>query len=260
MRTLLRGTALLLVSALLTGCEEMVPPPPNPAELPIHTDQRCPYPSKYRMMDQVAAGSLCITASAAVPRESLADVVRWTSTMLQHRPDLVERLRAAGAVGFVLGRDEHACDLTIWDPASGGSCPFTHIAFSVGPGFVCPAVTMPPSGPDGDWNGEGGNNVCVHEAAHTIELTALSTETGQRILDRAGTPDVQRLWRDTYAVLDGEFFAVMTSIYFYTDRVSAEHHDAPGRLINTPAKLREYDPETYRLIHAIYRGSADLRS
>ena len=50
-----------------------------------------------------------------------------------------------------------------------------------------------------------------------------------------------------------EFFAEMTAIYF----CSSEGVTFPS--INCADDLQAYDPATYEVVHAIYRGSADLR-
>ena len=53
---------------------------------------------------------------------------------------------------------------------------------------------------------------------------------------------------------DGEFFAEMTAAYFCVPT------EATYPVLHCAGELQAYDPATYEVIHAIYRGSTDLRT
>ncbi len=277
---------LVIAALALAACEEAAiadPPVEQPKPVPVakprtprwlirisnlYTDPRCPYPVHRPPMERMSAvGPICITASNAVPVATLERAGRWVATMLQHRPDLVEAMQAEGVTGYIRGRHENSCDLTIldifdnrdsicqpdgqgtptdrWADAGSGNAFASHTA------FLCPEERLiTPSG----------RNVCVHEAAHTI---AKYVEIDP-LRDRWALPEVQHLWRPTLPYDFGHFFTAITEIYFCVGngdypRTAEDLAYAPKWGLNCAHELRAYDPETYALLDAIYRGSADLR-
>ena len=251
------GTAIALM-----GCEPMVPEPPPieppPIEQPsapvvepeppvrqLQNDPRCPYPVDFRLMDRVAAGAVCVTASNAVPQRQLEELAAITTAMLQHRSDIVATLRERGAVGFLLASEEHPCILwSYWGDRPANECHFDNQGFAIWHAFVCP-----------QWTDAGtlARPICVHEMAHIVDF-ALDDDEQAPIYARAESPEAKRLWRGTYAAKNNwEFFAVLSGLYFSTGHMWFPEHDY--HLIETGEQLRAWDPTSYALVHAVYRGA-----
>ena len=231
-------------------------------------DPRCPYNvymadggsgSTYprRLLTQVSAvGTLCATANAGVSPTVLDKVSRMSSSMLQHRPDLVARGLATppgtqysgGDIIVLYSEDEDWCN------------DFPDIYADQ---FGCATVFFPPAG--GYYPGgiimcpENDLSVCVHEIAHAIYFALIFSAYGEvvngrePVIDRFAEPDVANLWSGYALKNHWEFFAEMSAIYFCV----GTGQTSPN--IQCADALRAYDPKTYEVIHGIYRGSADLR-
>ena len=61
------------------------------------------------------------------------------------------------------------------------------------------------------------------------------------------------LTRSTIAVPTPPVFAEMSGMYFCVPTGQTRP------ILHCASELQAYDPETYEMVHAIYRGSADLR-
>ena len=100
---------------------------------------------------------------------------------------------------------------------------------------------------------------CIHEMAHASHY-ALASHPGEDLTEyhtitrRFNEPDVQTLWSGYALENDGEFFAEMTAAYFCVPT------EATSPVLTCADELQAYDPDTYDVIHAIYRGSTDLRT
>ncbi len=185
-----------------------------------------------------------------------------STAMLQHRRDLVE---------WDIARPNHYSspggDIIVLfsEQDESGFCSgvfprifedqFCNFLFFVGSGIYSKPIILCP---------EADLGVCVHEIAHAVYYAANRTHSGgtpdpsrnerQPVIDRFAEPDVADLWSGYAMESHWEFFAEMSTIYFCV----------PGGSLTLPVKhcaseLREYDPATYEVIHAIYRGSTDLR-
>jgi alpha-glucosidase len=100
-----------------------------------------------------------------------------------------------------------------------------------------------------------GESIAVHEFAHTIHL-------GKDSLDRTFDCRVQAaykaalargLWKDTYAAKNfEEYWAEGVQSYFDCNAPPNKSHND----VDTRKELAKYDPELYRLIDEVFRGSA----
>ena len=276
MRTLLRGTALLLVGIVtLMACEiEDSGWPYKPV------DPRCPYAvhtvladdEDYRggswepgplLAEVSAAGVLCVTANAGMAQETLDLVSRWSSTMLQHRPDIVKFFRATGEFVVLKAPDELWCDdfdLDFFKTRWADWC--DKVSFTGLAGFYSLFIACP----------EEYLFLCVHEIAHAVYDGSnpegffreggggTGHEARDRVIQRFAEPDVAVLWAGDYALENAkEFFAEMTAIYFCAGSEEPTTKPRRNHGINCADELQTYDPDSYDVIHAIYRGSADLR-
>ncbi|HTI04715.1 MAG TPA: hypothetical protein VL549_05325 [Gemmatimonadales bacterium] len=205
---------------------------------------------------------LYVTGSTAVPTAALRDAGSMLEAMLQHRPDIASSLKAAGTLTGVFAHDETVCDLIYFAQFAGTSL------CARGAGGLGGTVTIPVTGcsernvlkesDDPYLRGQaGGENICVHELAHTIMNIGLSDQDRLRIEQRYDSAVTEGLWTGDYAMENSEeFFGEMSQTYFCANPATPNplHHG-----INCAAALQAYDPRTFQLIDGIYRGSADLR-
>lgn len=228
-------------------------------------DDRCPYTvgmSYYweigveypvMLLDSVStAGTLCATGAHNVKQITLDRVSRASTVMLQHRPDLVERMTVEKNYGdfFLLYAESEydwcdppafpefymntlrECDLLRF------STPAGVYSRSI---ILCPAFNL---------------SICIHEAAHAVYFALGYGDVNERkpVKRRFNEPDVAELWSGYAMQDDWEFFAEMSAAYFCVPT------DATLPVKHCASELREYDPATYEVIHAIYGGSTDLRA
>ena len=103
-----------------------------------------------------------------------------------------------------------------------------------------------------------GENVCVHELAHTIMNIALTQTERAAIQTRYEAAQEEGLWEGDFALTNAdEFFAEMSQAYFCANPEIPAFLHTHG--INCPDELESYDPATFTLIDSIYRRPADLR-
>ena len=102
-----------------------------------------------------------------------------------------------------------------------------------------------------------GENILVHEFAHTIHLmglrkTIFGFEARLRLLYYVGK--FEGLWRETYAGSNiKEYWAEGIQTYFRTN-IEKQNPDGIHNSVNTPEELAEYDPRLYKFIDGIYGG------
>ena len=208
-------------------------------------------------------GPLYATSASEVPVAALEHAGTMLSIMLRHRPDVVETLQAVGTLTAVFGRSQTVCDLpyfsdlkgtpTCLEPGGLGGVPTR-------PATACSEknVLKQADDPFGRGTRRDGENVCVHELAHTIMNVGLTDEERFAIQKRFEEALQEGLWKGDFALENAdEFFAEMSQTYFCANpEVSAFLH---SHGINCAAELQAYDPGTFRLIDGIYRESVDLR-
>jgi hypothetical protein len=107
--------------------------------------------------------------------------------------------------------------------------------------------------------GEGGENVFVHEYAHTVMDLGLRVRDPRvlRALDDAYEDAKRRgLWPRTYAISNrSEYWAEGVQSYFDVNRAGPTGGDGVHNDIATKARLAAYDPPLFRLIDRFYRGA-----
>ena len=224
-------------------------------------DPRCSYPTKWLLLDMVSsAGIMCATGISTISQDALDKVSRASSMMLRHRPDLATILvddEMDSSLPMAEQQGQVETDFILLYRGGNYWCDGLPISYQdsslCGPQI---AVGKYDAGvvvcPDNDLA------VCVHELAHAVywSLCCWPVDVDQRepVTERFNQPEVAELWSGYAMTNHREFFAEMSTIYFCV----------PGGSLTLPVKhcaseLREYDPATYDVIHAIYRGSTDLR-
>ncbi len=226
--------------------------------------QRCTYTPYKPLMEQVSTvGPVCVTGSSRVPQQALDEAGRMLEIMLSNRGDVGNQLRSVGALTAVFARSENVCDLPYFaDLVGSASCQAEGGLGGVPgrPATACSEKNLLKQSDDpfGRGSRAGGENVCVHELAHTIMNVGLSSGERSQIQSRFNAPDTKALWRGDFALENAdEFFAEMTQAYFCANPEVPSFLHTHG--INCAEELRDYDRATYDLIHEILRGAADLR-
>jgi hypothetical protein len=212
----------------------------------------------------VAVGPVYVTGDKTVPDEALKDAGLTLAAMLRHRPDVGLRLRENGAFTVVASHDEQICDLRYFSQYGDALCKSYGGGGAGGvsdhPITACDERNLLEEPDDPYQRGASAysQNICVHELAHTIMNVGLTPEEQTRIEDRFLAEQQEGLWTGDYAMTNAdEFWAVMSQFYFSAGP-SATYDPSFHHIANGPAKLKQYDPETFALLDAIYQGSADL--
>jgi serralysin len=265
-RRLFHGLHLLVVAAILSSCA-------TPNQLP--TVEYCegtigtPYSTYKPLMTQSCEeGPLYVTGSGVVTEEALHRAGEMLTAMLEKRPDVAMVLRDEGALTGVFAVSENVCDLDYFADLEGEPI-CEEAAGGLGgvpgrPATGCSEKNVLGRSDDPYSRGEpNGENVCVHELAHTIMNVGLSGSERQRILERyEQVLNNTSLWRDstgkeTYALsTNGEFWAEVSQSYFNANPdVESFLHNG----VNGHEELKDYDPVTFDLVHEVYGGWANLK-
>jgi hypothetical protein len=214
------------------------------------------------LLSQISGvGPLYATGSPLVSPVALDEASRMLEVMLTHRRDILDRLQAAGALIAVFAPSERVCDLPYFSSLSGPVC--ENSAGGLGGTPARPATACSERNvlayPD-DPYGRGlvrGENVCVHELAHTIMNVGLSDGDRQRVRARFDRLKPTRRWQGDFAMENAdEFFAEMTQIYFCANPEIPTPLHTHG--VNCALELKGFDPVTFQLLEDIYLRPADL--
>ena len=224
----------------------------------------CPYRTYKPLMRQVSTvGPLCVTGGTRVPKRALDEAGRMLDIMLARRNDVGAELMRAGALTAIFARTEGVCDLPYFSDLAGSASCNAEGGLGGVPGRPVTAcsernVLQQSDDPFGRGTRADGENVCVHELAHTIMNVGLSNRDRSRIRSRFDASDTKELWAGDYALENAdEFFAEMSQVYFCANPEIPSSLHTHG--VNCAAELRDYDPTTYQLIDSIFRRAADLR-
>jgi hypothetical protein len=280
MRIFLRGLRpgwmlLVLCLALLVGFSSCVSLPlsaqPTPTISPVArtvtpTPDKLQYqPFKPLLAKVLATGSVYVTGDQSVPDEALKVASDELDAMLRHRPDLGAILRQYGTFTVVASRNERICDLPYFSQFDSALCKSYGEGGAGGvsgyPITACDEKNLLQEPDDPYQRGASslGQNICVHELAHTIMNVGLSQGDRDRIDDRYLAAKQEGLWAGDYAMTnDLEFWAVMSQFYFSAGP-NGTYSPTFNHVANGPDALKQYDPATFALLDALYQGSTALR-
>lgn len=202
------------------------------------------------------AGGIPVISSEEVDDLALQQAYDVIMNMLKPIPEVRQELIANGAYFGVIGMYERLTEMpeyahmdsAYWDQRARGlgggkNNPFTTDAEE---NLLC--LT---------WDRYYGENIAVHEFAHTISLAGFGDDFEPLHAEFAElfASALQRgLWADTYAGSDiQEYWAEGVQSYFNTN-VEADPPDGVHNAVNTRQELAEYDPGLYEFINHIFRG------
>jgi hypothetical protein len=221
-------------------------------------------PYKPLLAQVIKDGPVYVTGDNTVPFPALTAANTILAAMLQHRPDIVKMLRTNGAFTVVASHNEQICDLIYFSSSDASICALYGMGGAGGvmgsPITACHERNLLKEHDDPYVRGSSslGQNICVHELAHTIMDVGLSLDDREQIAARFKAAQAEGLWTGDYAMNnDLEFWAVMSQFYFSAGP-STTYASAFSHVANGPVALKKYDPETYSLVDSIYQGSTNL--
>ena len=237
----------ILLTLILSGCttvpETSAPTPlgPPPAELGL-----APFYRKH-----ISVGGLPVVGSEKAPDAALRKAAETIRHMLAERPDVLAELARSKVRVAVMAQSEKTTDIPehsdlkpkpYWDQRARG----------LGATRWRPAVSCAEENllryPDDPYRGE---DILVHEFAHTIHLMALNhiDETFDARLEQMYHNAIDAgLWHRTYAATNHrEYWAEGVQAWFDCN-LEADPPDGIHNHVNTREELREYDPALAKLI------------
>jgi hypothetical protein len=213
----------------------------------------------------VKGGPVYVTGDKSVPTAALNAANNILKVMLKHRPDIVDALIKQGTFTAVASRNEHICDLPYFSQSDSSSCQKYGDGGAGGtlnhPITACDEKNLVAEPDDPYQRGRGpyGQDICVHELAHTIMNVGLSQADRDRIYQGFLAAKQSGHWgTDDYAMSnEEEFWAVMSQFYFSAGP-SEPYSPSFSRVANGASGLKQYDPAIFELVDSIYQGSANL--
>lgn len=260
-----RCAEVTILALLCVGCEGNDADVASNAAPPVGPPPDAAYQPYRQLMPQVAdQGPLLTTSSEEVPLQALIEAASFMATMLELRPDVVATLQEAGALTAVFGRMQNVCDLPYFEDLE-GSAVCDDAAGGLGgvpgrPATACSEKNLlkQQDDPFGRGTRADGENVCVHELAHTIMNVGLSDGERNAIVARYNEAIEENRWDGDFALANAdEFFAEMTQVYFCANPEVMTFNHNHG--VNCADELQAFDPATHALIENIYIAPSDLR-
>lgn len=255
-----------LATTIVTGTPS---PSLTPIQVTIHSNDNGtpPYVPDQLLLAKIAGvGPVYVTGGRAVPDAALIAAGDMLGSMLRHRPDIGAQLRMYGVFTVVASHNETICDLPYFSAyrqttvcarfGEGGAG-----GFDGHPITACAERNLlkEPDDPYGRGTTQIGQNICVHELAHTIMTFGLQSNDRVRIYERYLAAKAEGLWAGDYAMTNKEeFWAVMSQFYFDAGP-DAPYSAAFHHIANGPTALKAYDPATFALVDSIYQGSTNLQ-
>lgn len=211
-----------------------------------------PFYDKYAESD-----GLYIVSSKHVSDEALVLAAAIVDKMLAKRPDVKAHMVKSNCHLMVIGKDECTCDIpefkhvctenpdTIaywnWRARGFGGAPEDEFSASCGEENLLAL-------PNDKYVGE---NILIHEFAHLIHMVGIAgvePDFNERLENLYQKAKQKGLWANTYAMSNKEeYFAEMVQSFFNCNRWSEQTNGIHGP-VNRRQKLKEYDPEGYKLL------------
>ena len=259
---------LLLLFVLLAGCASpslVATATPTATPFPTVTSTPSYQPFAPLLATSMAVGPVYVTGDQDVPETALEIAGILLAEMLQHRPDIGVRLRMYGAFTVVASHNQTICDLPYFSDYPPAVCNLFGEGGAGGtlehPITACDERNLlkEPDDPYKRGSSPVGQNICVHELAHTIMDVGLTQADRNRIQARYQAVLHENRWSGDFALTNAlEFWAVMSQFYFWAGP-NRPYAPSVNHIANGPDALKKYDPVTFALLDSIYQGSVDLR-
>ncbi|GAB3933659.1 VHL beta domain-containing protein [Mucilaginibacter myungsuensis] len=206
---------------------------------------------------------IAIRSSTVVEDRALTVAADKISMMLARTPAIKQNLKQWGAEVHIIGKDQQTTDLPEFKHQKG-----IKFVDNLGKRTDLDNRTRGLGGiytSCGEENLLGlpqdrygiGQDICVHEFAHTIMYFGLSNKWQEAIKKQYRKARSLGLWKNTYAMVDaGEYWAELSMWYF--DRHGQFLSGSRSPAINYQA-LKRYDTGGFALLDSIYSGKAKVR-
>jgi hypothetical protein len=193
-----------------------------------------------------------VVAASEVADQAL-ERTQWIVThLLAGRPDILEAMRKDRMYLIVIGQNQLYCDVPEYSHQRNPAYWNERVRGTGGRPTSFGEENLR-SLPLDRYDDE---SIAVHEFCHTIDRALRTIDSAwterrnavyHHALDRG-------LWKNTYAAGDpGEFWAEICQSYFDCNRVNNWNHGPIG----TREQLKEYDPESYNLVHTTFKLSPE---
>lgn len=205
------------------------------------------------------AGGIAIKAHADVSDEAMRAAAARVNRSLGNLPVVRSNLVAAGAEIHIIGRNQKMVDLPEYrhwrDRPFEGKLMLDQRARGLG-GIVSSCgednLLALPSDAFHDHR-----DICTHEFSHTIHEHGMSSNLVAAVAARHRAALAEGRWATTYAAQNEKEFFAELSMWYWDSRGDFGKLDPPPRVGR--AWLREYDPESFRLLDDFYSGRLDAR-
>ena len=231
-------------------------PSQTPTPVPTPPNQGCSAQQLRPSLDAfycqaIDVGGILIVASSSVSPEALDKAGVIVNDMLVFRPDIRTNLISLGVKVAVIGKNEVTTDIPEYRHLRGTKTSDGR-DFDTGTRGLGGLTTSA-----GEENLLGlspdtyaGESILIHEFAHTIYDFGLQATERDEWIGLYSTAISAGRWANTYAASnETEFFAELTQSYF-----RANQGPQPGihNEVNSPAQLREYEPQATEFLARVY--------
>lgn len=202
------------------------------------------------------SGGIPIRSAEVVKDSALIIASKKLNMMLRNLPIARQNLIAHGAELHIIGKDQQTSDLPEFRHMKG--VPFedngnmTDIdkrTRGLGGLYASCGEENLLNLPNDRYG--GGNDICIHEFAHTLMSFGLDSVLQNKITIQYKSSIGKGLWKGAYASTnEQEYWAELTNWYF-----GGRGSEVPGQEhIPGPEWLKSYDPGGYNLLNIIYTG------
>jgi|CXWL01.1.fsa_nt_gi hypothetical protein len=205
---------------------------------------------------QIEALGISIISSEKTDDSALYKAKEIIEIMLQNRPDIAEKIKSTGVRVAIIAEEEQTTDL----PEYSDLDEFWNIRSR---GFGATFARPISSGAEENllqYNSDRylGENIFIHEFAHTIHLIALDQ------IDPQFTQQLElmynknkELWTNTYASENAqEYWAEGVQSWFDANLEGPQGGNGIHNSINTRSELKHYDPELAKLIREVFQAKS----
>jgi len=218
-----------------SGCVVTQPP----AELDFDS-----FYSKY-----CSAQGISIVAGEEVDDLALQQAYYIINNLLAPLPDVRDQLVADGHYIAIIGKDQQQTtlpeyahmDSSYWDARARG--------LGAGPGILvtsCGEENLLCLG--GGKDRYFGENILIHEFAHTIHLSGQGSNFNNKLKRLYYTARRNDLWEDTYAMTNPEEYWAEGVQSYFSSNINSYFTDGVHNRIDTREELAAYDPDLYEFI------------
>ena len=209
-----------------------------------------------------------LASSATVSDDALLEAALTVDRMVSKRPDLLQTLINEGVHLTVLGKDELTTDVPEyaylatdtgynWDRARGiGATAFAPVTSCAEENLMC-------YGSQDTYDGE---NICVHELAHSLQGSGCKLPTRRYHAQGSGlnaaidaayeAAQANGRWTNTYAIsTHEEFWAEGVQAFYNVDQSGPVGGDGIHNHVDTRAELEAYEPDLASLIAQTFDGA-----